>query len=94
MKQIKKSELKEGDWISTSQIYNPIQHATTIINELRGHQKVAEVIKIENNKITMRHWRMIEGDSYEEIMTRKGEVFLLEMEELLEIKKRLILNNL
>ncbi len=80
-----------GDWISTSPIFN----ALTKDYKLYSSRKIAEVIFINKDGIGIKCWNM-EGKEimHRGIIDKEEKIFLLEDDETLDIKKRLILHNL
>ena len=95
MKPIERSKLKVGDWISTSPIFNAVNKDNKII----GCRKVAEVMRIDNNGITngitIKCWGIHGEEIMDKRMIDKGEeISLLGDDEIIDIKKKLILHNL
>ena len=89
MKPIKNSELKVGDWISTKPIFRVI-----IKNKLSSVRKVARVVRIDKNKIAIKCWRIVAEKVRKELIEKGEKIFLLDKDESMEIKKKLILNGL
>jgi len=54
MKPIKSSELKVGDWFSTTPIYNAVNKN----NEIVKHTQVAKVIRMKDKEITIKSWEL------------------------------------
>ncbi len=93
MKKIKVSKVNVGDWISTESIFSSVNKN----NELEESRSIAEIIEMKKKYATIKYWKLVGKEIIEKGKKNISKEFvynLLDKKEVLDIKKRLILENL